>query len=215
DVILRRVRIIAPDGPNNDGIVVDSTSHVLIEDCDLHTANDCIALKSGMDEDPPGAVRPTENVVVRRIRGTQGRSGIAIGSEMSGGIRNVLVHDCHFDGPRAGILVKAARGRGGIVEDLSLQDITMGRITGAAIELDTDYTSFILPNGMPPTFRNIRIANVTCADAKTAVRMVGQADHALRSITLENVQVNSGQGLVCAAAQGINLLNVSITPRTG
>jgi polygalacturonase len=216
DVVIRRLRIIAPEGPSNDGIVVDSSSNVLIEDCDLHTAEDCIALKSGFNEEgAAGMARPTENVIIRRIRATHGRGGMAIGSDMSGGVRNVFVHDCHYDGPNAGIRFKAARGRGGVVEDVFVQDITMGRINGAAVELTTDSPPFVVPNGKPPSFRNIRISNVTCAQCKTAVRMEGLADNVLRGITLENLKVNCDEGLHCAAAQGIHLKNVSITPRTG
>src|SRR5205814_3774904 len=174
----------------------------------LHTAEDCIALKSGLNEDGTGIAQPTENVIVRRIRATHGGGGMAIGSDMSGGVRNVFVHDCHYDGPSAGIRFKAARGRGGVVEDIFVQNVTMGRIGEAAIELTTDYPTFIAPNGKPPTFRNIRIADVTVADAKTAVRMVGLADNVLRSITLDNVKVTCDAGLHCAATHGLHLKNV-------
>ena len=76
---------------------------------------------------------------------------------MSGGVRNVLVHDCHYDGPSAGIRIKAARGRGGVVEDIFFRDITMGRIDGDAIQLTTEYPLFAAPNGKAPVFRNIQI----------------------------------------------------------
>src|SRR5207245_5601286 len=85
----------------------------------------------------------------------------------------------------------------------------------AAIELTTDFPTFLAPNGKPPTFRNIRIAGITCAKAKTAVRMVGLADNVLRGITLENVKVSCDEGLHCAAAHGLHLKNVNITPRVG
>jgi polygalacturonase len=215
NVVVRRLRIIAPHGPSNDGIIIDSSRNVIVEDCDLHTAEDGVALKSGMNEDGRRVGKPTENVIVRRIRATHGRGGMAIGSDMSGGVRNVFVHDCHFDGPSAGIRFKAARGRGGVVEDVVVQDITMGRIAGAAIELATDYPSFLSPHGQPPAFRNIRIGNITCANAKTAVRMEGMADQMLRGITLENLKVNCDHGLSCAAASGVHLRNVSIIPRIG
>jgi polygalacturonase len=95
---------------------------------------------------------------------------------MSGGVRNVLVHDCTFDGPTAGIRVKAARGRGGVVENVVFRDITMDRIDGDAIQLTTEYPLFASPAGKPPVFRDIQIRNVTIASAKTAVRMVGLQD---------------------------------------
>lgn len=215
DVTVRRVRIISPEGPNNDGIIVDSSCSVLVEDCDLHCSDDCIALKSGMNEEGQRLDKPTENVIVRRIRATAGHGGITIGSDMSGGVRNVFVHDCHYDGPSAGIRFKAARGRGGVVENIFAQDITMGRIPGDAIEMTTDFPGFVLPTGKAPTFRNIQIRNVTCQQAKTAARMIGLADTPLQSISVENVTIACDQGLYCTSGNDIRLVNCAITPRGG
>ena len=215
NVTVRRMNIAAPDGPSCDGIVIDSTRNVLVEDCVLHTSGESVALKSGMNEDGQRVARATENVCIRRTRATAGTGGVSIGSEMSGGVRNVLVHDCTFDGPSAGIRIKAARGRGGVVEDIVFRDITMGTIDGDAIQLTTQYPLFAAPNGKAPVFRNIRIANVTCQQAKTAARMIGLPDSALREIALENVTIAADEGLQCTAAQEMRLLNVRITPRIG
>ena len=81
NVIVRRLRINAADGPNNDGIIVDSCKNVVVEDCDLHVHDDCIALKSGLNEDGRRVGKPTENVIVRRVRATAGHGGITIGSD--------------------------------------------------------------------------------------------------------------------------------------
>jgi polygalacturonase len=215
NVTVRRLNISAPDGPSCDGIVIDSTRNVIVEDCELHASGDSVVLKSGMNEDGCRVGRPTENVVVRRTRATAGPGGVGIGSEMSGGVRNVLVHDCHYDGPSAGVRVKAARGRGGVVEDIVVRDITMDRIDGDAIQLTTEYPLFAAPNGTPPVFRNIRFKNVTCARAKTAARLIGLPDSALREITLEDVTIDADEGLQCTAATAMRLLNVRITPRGG
>jgi polygalacturonase len=212
---IRRLNIAAPEGPSCDGIVIDSTRNVLVEDCVLHTSGDAVALKSGMNEDGCRVGKPTENVVVRRTRVTAGTGGVSIGSEMSGGVRNVLVHDCEYDGPKNGIRVKAARGRGGVVEDIVFRDITMGRIDGDAIQFTTEYPLFAAPNGKPPVFRNIHVKNVTCARAKTAARMVGLPDSALRDICLENVTIEADEGLQCTSAAEMRLLNVRVTPRSG
>jgi polygalacturonase len=134
---------------------------------------------------------------------------------MSGGVRNVFVHDCHYDGPSAGIRMKACRGRGGVVEDISVQDITMGRIAGDAIQLTTEYPSFVSPNGAAPVFRNIRIRNVACEHANTAARMVGLSDSLLRQVTLEDLTITANEGLHCASANDLRLVNVRITPTSG
>jgi polygalacturonase len=214
-VLMRRLNINAPDGPNSNGIVIDSSRNVIVEDCQLHTGDDCIGLKSGMNEDGLRVGMPTENVIVRRIRATGGTGGFAIGSDMSGGVRNVFVHDCHFEGLSAGIRFKAARGRGGIVQDVFVHNITMGDIPGEAIQLTSEYPSFVRMDGRAPEFRNIKISNVTCARARTAVRMIGLHDSALRNVRLENVTINSEQGLYCASGNEIKLLNVRIKPQSG
>jgi hypothetical protein len=215
NVTMRRLRIIAPDGPNNDGIDIDSSRDVLIEDCDLNTHSDCIALKSGLNEDGWRVGQPTQNVVVRRIRATGGQGGITVGSETSGGVRNVLVHDCQFESLGAGIRMKSARGRGGVVENVVFQDITMRGNIGDAIQLTTHFSTFVSPDGRPPTLKNIRIRNVTCEHAMTAVRMIGLPDAHLQDITLENVTIASDEGLLCSACSRVDLLDVRITPRSG
>jgi polygalacturonase len=215
NVIIRGLTINAPDGPNNDGIDIDSSCEVLIEDCELRTADDCIALKSGMNEDGWRVGKATENVVVRRIRATSGHGGITIGSEMSGGVRNVFVHDCHYDGPTAGIRMKAARGRGGVVENIFVRDITMGHIRGDAIQMTTEYPTFVRPDGRAPTFRNIHLANVTCQSAHIAVRMIGLPEVPFQDISLSNVTISAVEGMHCSSVSEVYLTNVTITPRTG
>jgi DNA sulfur modification protein DndE len=127
----------------------------------------------------------------------------------------VLVHDCDYDGLSAGIRFKAARGRGGVVEDIFVRDIRMRQIPGEAIQLTSEYASFARVDGRAPTFRNIRLTNITCEHAKTAARMIGLHDSALRNIHLENVTINSDEGLYCASGNAIHLRNVRIKPRMG
>lgn len=214
-VLARRLVVRTPDAPNANGIVIDSSRDVLIEDCQIEAGDDCISLKSGMNEDGWRIGRPTENVVIRRVRATGGHGGLAIGSEMSGGIRNVLVQDCRWEGLRAGLRLKAARGRGGVVEHVYVRDVGMDRIEGDAIQMNTEYSTFVSPDGRPPTFRDIDIRNVNCGSAGTAVRIIGQADCAVQDVRLENVTIASDEGLQCTAGSGISLVNVRITPRSG
>ena len=216
NVIVRRLRINACDGPNTDGIDIDSSRNVIIEDCELATGDDCISLKSGMNEEGWRVNRPTENVIIRRIRATAGIGGFTIGSDMSGGVRNVFVHDCDFENLACGIRMKAARGRGGVVEDITVQDIRMGKTSGEAIEITTEIgSSFVKPDGKAPVFRNIRIRDISCDRARSAARMIGQHDAPFRDINLENLIIQSDEGLYCVLANGMNLMNVKITPRLG
>ena len=169
-----------------------------------------------MNEEGWRVNRPTENVIIRRIRATAGIGGFTIGSDMSGGVRNVFVHNCEFENLAAGIRMKAARGRGGVVEDIHIQDIKMGRTTGQAIEITTEIgSSFVKPDGKAPVFRNIHIRNITCDQARNAARLIGQHDAPFRDINLENLSIQSDEGLYCVLANGMNLMNLRITPRLG
>lgn len=214
-VLARRLTVRTPDAPNANGIVIDSSRDVLIEDCQIDAGDDCVSLKSGMNEDGWRIDRPTENVVIRRVHATGGHGGLAIGSEMSGGVRNVLVCDCRWHGLRAGLRLKAARGRGGVVERVFVRNIEMDQIGGDAIQMNTEYSTFVSPDGRPPTFRDVDIRDVTCRSAGTAVRILGQADCAVQNVRLENVTITSDEGLQCTAGSGIGLVNVRITPRSG
>lgn len=117
DMIIRGVKIIA-HGPNNDGIDPDGCRNVLIEDCFVDVGDDNICLKSGRDEEARRIGRPCENIVIRRCTTKSGHGGFVIGSEMSAGIKNVLVEDFRFFGTDRGLRFKSRVGRGGIVENI-------------------------------------------------------------------------------------------------
>lgn len=214
-VIVRRLSIEVPDGPGNDGIKIDSSSDVLVEDCTLRTHGNCISLKSGLNEDGWRVARPSERVVVRRIRAKGGDAGLMVGSATSGDVRDVLVHDCQFDQLAVGIRLRAARGRGGVVENVHVRDIQMGRITSDAIRMDLESTQLLSPSPRPPVFRKVRISKVSCLDAETAVRIWGLPDKHFQDIRLEDVTIAAGRGLQCDAVQKIDLVNVNIVPVVG
>jgi len=201
-------------GPNNDGIDPDSCRNVLVEDCVLDTGDDCICLKAGRNEDAWAVARPCENVVVRRCRTLHGHGGVVLGSEMSAGIRNVLVHDCRFEGTARGIRIKSCPGRGGAIENVWFQDIAMDRISGAAIHVTLRYPH---QDGDPkalPRFRNIHIRNVTCAKAKVAAEILGLPDSLIEQVTLEDVRIASEAGLRAEYVQDLRLTRVDLSPKT-
>ncbi|MFT3786513.1 MAG: glycoside hydrolase family 28 protein [Tepidisphaeraceae bacterium] len=216
DVVMRRLHIHATEGPNNDGIVIDSSRNVLIEDCDVRSSEDCISLKAGMNEDGLRVSRPTENVLVERVRGGGGAGGVAIGSEMSGGVRNVVVRNCQFEDVRTGVRLKAARGRGGVVERVHFRDITLAGECDHAVQVTSEHDTFVKNDGLPPTFRAVQIERLSCHRAKrTAVNLTGLADAPLRDLELNDVKINSAEGLHCSSAVGLNLRDVHIRPDLG
>jgi polygalacturonase len=216
NVIVRKVTLHTK-GPNNDGVNPDSCKNVLIEYCNFDTSDDAIAIKSGRDEDGWRVNRPSENVVVRHCRfglGEDCDGVVSIGSEMSGGVKNVLIRNCHFDQTVRGIRIKSMRGRAGIVENIWIHDITTDRIGGEPILLNTFYgSSSIEPfSNRPPLFRNIRIRNLDCRRSRNALTIKGLPEQPIENVTIENLSVASENGLTCSDANGITLTNVIIKP---
>jgi len=213
NVLIRKVNIITR-GVNNDGLIIDSTRNVLIEDCYFDTGDDCVVLKSGLNEDGWRVGRPTEKVVVRHCKTKEGHGGVTIGSEMSGDVRDIFVHDCEFNGTNNGIRVKSMRGRGAVVENLWVQNIKMGRISRAALTFNTFYTQSTLKPSTktPPVFRNIHLKNITCEYAMRAAKIIGLPEQPLENFTLENVSIASRWGLECINVKDIKLTGVKISP---
>ncbi len=214
--LLARGITVTNEGPNNDGLNADSCRNVIVEHCTFSTADDSVVMKSGLNEDGRRVGRPTENVIVRHCRMTRGHGGVVIGSDMSGGVRNIFVHDCDFSGEMIGIRLKSSRARGGTVENVWYQDIELGDIKLDAITIHTDYKAFFgSDTGMAPTFRNVHIRNVTCRKARRAVRIVGLPEQAIENVTLENVIVHADAGITLADAEGIDVIGSAITPKEG
>ncbi|CAG2174233.1 unnamed protein product [Oppiella nova] len=111
-VTIEGIKLDSPaDSPNTDGIDPDSSKNILISKVTINAGDDCIAIKAGMDDSKERA--PTENLIIRDSHMGHGHGGVSIGSDFVGGVRNVTVMDCVFDGPDRGFYIKSARGRGG------------------------------------------------------------------------------------------------------
>ncbi|MCK4751975.1 MAG: glycoside hydrolase family 28 protein [Planctomycetes bacterium] len=215
EIIVRDVKIIA-SGPNTDGVNPDSCRNVIIEDCFFDTGDDCITLKSGRNEDGWRVGRACENILIRRCRTKRGHGGVVIGSEMSGGVRNVLIRDCHFDGTNRGIRIKSLRGRGGVVENIWVENVTMGKIKNEAIRLNMHYSSRVSPyTQRPPVFRNMSFKNITCKSAKVAVQVKGLPESMAENITFENVTVSAEEGMNISYAKSLNIRKCKIDVKNG
>ncbi len=146
DVRVAGVRIInPPDSPNTDGINPESSRNVRITGCHIDVGDDCIAIKSGTERaDAPPAC---ENIVIANCTMLHGHGGVVIGSEMTGGVRGVVISDCVFDGTDRGIRLKTRRGRGGVVEDVRVSNIVM-RSVACPVVINPFY--FCGPDGKAP-----------------------------------------------------------------
>jgi len=184
---------------NGDGINPSSCRNVLIEYCDLDTGDDCIAVKSGRDQDGTRVNRPTRNVVVRYCQARNGHGGVVIGSETSGGIYNVFVHQCSFVGTDRGIRVKTARGRGASVENIFIRDIRMKRIRDECIVLNMlRYTPRFPAHALTdrtPSMKNIHISNVSCEGAGSGIRLVGLPENPMEKIYLEHITIETDRAI--------------------
>jgi polygalacturonase len=154
DITVRNVTIFNPYyAQNGDGIDIDSCRNVVLTDSNISAGDDVVCLKSGRDAAGRLVGRPTENVTVTHCVLGRGHGGIAIGSEMSGGVRNVDVHDCVFKGTDDALRFKTVRGRGGVVENINLYNLEMWNIQNACIGVDMYY----MLHRTPPTGQTSRI----------------------------------------------------------
>lgn len=162
-------------GPNSDGCDPESSKNVVIENCFFDTGDDCIAIKSGRNNDGRRINVASENILIANCKMRSGHGGVVIGSEISGGARNIFVEDCEFNSPKLlrGIRVKTNSFRGGLIENFYIRNITIGQVQNA-IEFDFHYEEGDAGT-FDPTVRNIEIRNLTCAHAKRLFQIRGFA----------------------------------------
>lgn len=215
-VIVRKLRVFTEGGPNTDGINLDSCTNAIIEHCLLNTGDDCICMKSGMNEDGWRVGRPTENVVIRYNRTARGHGGAVFGSDMSGDIRNVYVHSCIYQGTDLGIRLKSTRGRGGTVEKLWFENIDMADITGEAIQMTTAYRAWMgTTEGKAPVFRDLSFRNIHVDGARWAARLEGLSEAPLESMCMRNMTFVAQEGFMARLVNGLELEDVTVRAKQG
>ena len=184
DVTVRGVKVIN-DGPNGDGCDPESCDRVLIENCFFNTGDDCIAIKSGRNNDGREggqgryAGRPSKNIIIRQCTMHNGHGGVVIGSEIAGGCQNVFAEDCEMDSPNLDrvLRIKTNSCRGGIIENINMRNILVGQCGEAVLKINTDYEPReVCCRGFNPTVRNVWMENVTCQKSKYGVMIVGMPD---------------------------------------
>jgi polygalacturonase len=216
NVTIHAVTIYNPPSPNTDGINPESCRNVRISDCYISVGDDCITIKSGKDLPGRTKAAPAENYTITNCVMLRGHGGVVIGSEMSGGVKKITISNCIFDGTDRGIRLKTARGRGGVVEDIRVDNIVMKNIRDQAIVLDMQYAK---TNPEPvsertPQFRNIHISNVT-AQTKEAIFINGLAEMPVEDITFNDMQFDAQVGATIKEAKNIEFHNVRITTKQG
>ena len=203
---------------NGDALDVESCKNVLVTNCFFDAGDDAICLKSGKDEDGRRRGEPCENVIIKNNTVLHGHGGFVIGSEMSGGVRNVYVSGCSFVGTDVGLRFKSTRGRGGVVENIFIDNINMIDISNEALTMDLYYAVNDFPetpipdvNEETPVFRNIYISNVLCRGAGRAVYFNGLPEMPLKNIFIKNMTVtNAKKGIVINQASQVNMENIKV-----
>ena len=173
NVTVRGVEIVT-HGPNNDGVDPESSRDVLIEDSVFDTGDDCIAIKSGRDDDGRRVGVPSENIIVRNSKMRDGHGGVVIGSEISGGVRNVFVENCEMDSPNLdrALRFKSNALRGGVLENVFMRNVRVGRVAEAVLTIDLLYdTGERGPH--KPVVRNVVLENVTSTASPRVMWIVG------------------------------------------
>ncbi len=176
------------NGPNTDGIVIDSSENVLVEGVKIASGDDAIALKSGLDDDGWRENRPTRHVVIRDVDVIDGHGGMTIGSEMSGGIEDVLVENARFQDVDTGIRIKTLKGRGGFIKNIRYRNITMDNLDDNAIEITERYKFSTVESESDhlPLIQDILIEGIKAKKGERAMTIQGIAESPIQGLSLKN-----------------------------
>ena len=227
-ITVRGLKVKNPSyGANTDAIDLESCKNILLEDCVFDTGDDGITIKSGRDEDGRKRGMPTENLIVNNCTVYHAHGGFVIGSEMSGGAKNLFVGNCTFIGTDIGLRFKTTRGRGGMVENIYANNINMKDIAAEAILFDMYYMAKdpvvlagekreppvveLLPvNEGTPQFQNFHFTNITCNGASKAIFIRGIPEMHVKNVWMDHLTMQTKEGIDIQEATGIHLSNSTI-----
>lgn len=234
NLIIDNITVRNPNfAQNGDGVDVESCKNVLIVNSYFDVGDDGICIKSGKDEEGRLRARPAENVIVYNCKVFKAHGGFVVGSEMSGGVRNISVRNCQFLGTDVGLRFKSNRGRGGLVENIYVDGIYMFDIVTDSFLFDLYYggksatesledgdetqtTTQIPPVTVEtPSFRNIYVKNIVSRNARRAMFFNGLPEMNISNINVENANITSQYGATICESNGIKFKNIHIIPQIG
>ncbi len=216
---------------NGDGLDIESCKNSIVYNCTFDVGDDAVCVKSGKNEDGRARGIPTENLIVKNCVVYHAHGGFVVGSEMSGGVKNMHVSKCTFIGTDIGLRFKSTRGRGGVVEDIFISDIDMINIPTQAISFNLFYggsapvpdpgdnstdekrkalAEVPVPDETTPSFKNIWMKNITCNGAAKAILVEGLPEMNVINVNFENVKMKTTKGIELINAQNISFKNVVI-----
>ena len=233
NVIINNVTVRNPwYSQNGDGLDVDSCENVLVINSSFDVGDDAICIKSGKDEDGRRRARPCRNLIVDNCIVFHGHGGFVVGSEMSGGVQNIKVTNCRFLGTDVGLRFKSCRGRGGVVENIFIEDIVMMNIPTEPLLFDLHYggksaveaaeeggspfdVAYVPADETTPQFKDIFIKDVVCSGAARAMYFNGIPEKNIENIVVENCEIVSDKGADLRYSTGVLLKNVKINQSEG
>lgn len=235
NLIVNNITVRCPDyAQNSDGIDIESCRNVVLTASRFDVGDDGICIKSGKDKAGRDRGIPCENILVKDCIVFHGHGGFVVGSEMSGGVRNVKVSSCIFSGTEVGLRFKSTRGRGGVVENIWIEDIVMNDILQEPLLFDLFYggksAAEVCEEGTDaepadlklkpvdettPSFRNISIRNVRCRGARRAMYFNGLPEMNVEHVVVENTQIYAQTGARINESSDVVLRNVRIIPEQG
>jgi len=211
NITVSNIKIIS-HGPNNDGFDPESCKNILVENCFFDTGDDCIAIKSGREEDGRRDSIPSENIIIRNCTMKDGHGGVVIGSEISGGCRNVFVENCTMDSPHLdrAIRIKSNSLRGGLIENIFVRNVTVGEVKQAVLLVNFYYEQGD-SGEFAPIVRNVCLDNVTSSKSKFAVYLKGYDRSPISNITVKNCDFKGVEkGNMLSAVKNVTFENVLI-----
>lgn len=221
NAVVRDVIIETYPGVHTDGIAVDSSRNVRICGCYIDTGDDGIVLKSGKDADGRRVNRPTENVSIANCTVHHAHGAVTLGSEISGGIRNITADNITCAGTQIGVRIKSRRGRGGMVEDVRFSNWTMEDV-GTAIEVTSYYmmegevkTAAAVSLEKTPRFRNIGIGQMTISRCQLALNVEGLPEMPIEGLRISDVVASGQAGARVTDTTGLELHHVQMNPSAG
>ena len=196
NVVIRRLRTNCY-GFNNDGVDVEMTQNVLIEDCDIQAGDDGFVFKAGRNRDAWRVSRPTRNVVVRNSKIRDAVTLAAMGTELSGGIENIWVHDCSVDIADLGVFIKTNHRRGGFVRNITVENIQIGSVMRLfAMDANVLYQWAVFPDYEKrlTDISNITFRNFTCREAAMGLDFRGSPEKPIDNVHLDNIVIGRLEG---------------------
>lgn len=202
---------------NTDGVAIDSSRNILIENSEFSTGDDSVSIKSGLEDEGIQMNRPSENIVIRNSKFAKGHGGVAIGSEISGGVHNVLVEKCFFDGTSSGFRIKSTKSRGGYIEDIWVKNNTMNNIEENVVVFNMDYTSALNnEKALRPTrLKNIQIDSLEGYSIDEGIDIFGQKSGIMEGIIFKNIKLRQGKKSDLEYVNGIEFQNFSLSMQGG